>query len=128
MIMFIKIELNSDTPIYMQIYDEIVKAIASGDLKEGTVLPSARKLAANLGINFHTVNKAYNLLREHGFLLLNRKKEFVVQRSRDEKFMEKLMDQELKLFEEAIAKGFTEKEILNMLQNVLKRQKKSEEL
>ncbi|MGC8620118.1 MAG: GntR family transcriptional regulator [Thermoplasmata archaeon] len=126
--MFIKIELNSDTPIYMQIYDEIVKAIASGDLKEGTVLPSARKLAANLGINFHTVNKAYNLLREHGFLLLNRKKEFVVQRSRDEKFMEKLMDQELKLFEEAIAKGFTEKEILNMLQNVLKRQKKSEEL
>ncbi len=128
MIMFIKIELNSDTPIYMQIYDEIVKAIASGDLKEGTVLPSARKLAANLGINFHTVNKAYNLLREHRFLLLNRKKEFVVQRSRDEKFMEKLKDQELKLFEEAIAKGFTEKEILNMLQNVLKRQKKSEEL
>ncbi|MGC8715387.1 MAG: GntR family transcriptional regulator [Thermoplasmata archaeon] len=41
----------------MQIYDQIVEAIASGKLNSGTSLPSARKLAADLGINFHTVNK-----------------------------------------------------------------------
>jgi DNA-binding transcriptional regulator YhcF (GntR family) len=72
--MLIKIELKSEKPIYMQIYDQIVEAIASGKLDSSTVLPSARKLAVDLGINFHTVNKAYNLLRERGFLIMNRKK------------------------------------------------------
>jgi len=122
--MLIKIELKSEKPIYMQIYDQIVEAIASGKLDSSTVLPSARKLAVDLGINFHTVNKAYNLLRERGFLIMNRKKKFVVQKSRDEKFIENWKELEEKLIDEAMAKGMSENEILVIFQNVLKKQKK----
>jgi len=126
--MLIKIELKSEKPIYMQIYDQIVEAIASGKLDSSTVLPSARKLAVDLGINFHTVNKAYNLLRERGFLIMNRKKKFVVQKSRDEKFIENWKELEEKLIDEAMAKGMSENEILAIFQNVLKKQKKGDGL
>ncbi len=112
----------------MQIYDQIVEAIASGKLEEGTTLPSARRLAVDLGINFHTVNKAYNLLRERGFLIMNRKKMFVVQKSKDEKFIENLKNLEEKLINEAIAKGMSENEILSILKNVLKKTKKGDSL
>lgn len=128
MFMLIKIELKCERPIYMQIYDQIVEAIASGKLEEGTTLPSARRLAVDLGINFHTVNKAYNLLRERGFLIMNRKKMFVVQKSKDEKFIENLKNLEEKLINEAIAKGMSENEILSILKNVLKKTKKGDSL
>jgi GntR family transcriptional regulator len=64
---------DSEVPIYQQIRDRVVEAIASGTLAEGGSLPSTRQLALDLGINFHTVNKAYDLLRREGLLRVNRK-------------------------------------------------------
>ncbi len=78
--MILSIDLSSDVPIYQQIRDRIVEAIAAGDLVEGSPLPSTRQLAADLAINFHTVNKAYDLLRQEGLLRLNRKSGAVVLR------------------------------------------------
>lgn len=78
--MILSIDLSSDVPIYQQIRDRIVEAVASGELAEGSPLPSLRQLAADLGINFHTVNKAYDLLRQEGLVRLNRKSGAVVQR------------------------------------------------
>ncbi|MEU9129417.1 GntR family transcriptional regulator [Kitasatospora sp. NPDC048540] len=78
--MILTLDLNSEIPIYQQIRDRVVEAVAAGELAEGAALPSTRQLAADLGINFHTVNKAYDLLRREGLLLLNRKSGAVVRR------------------------------------------------
>ena len=78
--MILSIDLSSDVPIYQQIRDRVVEAIATGELAEGSPLPSTRQLAADLAINFHTVNKGYDLLRQEGLLRLNRKSGAVVQR------------------------------------------------
>ncbi|GDY29575.1 GntR family transcriptional regulator [Gandjariella thermophila] len=78
--MILSVDLTSDVPIYQQIRDRVVEAIAEGRLAEGSPLPSTRQLAVDLGINFHTVNKAYDLLRRQGLLRLNRKSGAVVRR------------------------------------------------
>ncbi len=78
--MIVTLDLTSEVPIYQQIRDRVVEAIAAGDLREGSPLPSTRQLAVDLSINFHTVNKAYDLLRHEGLLRLNRKSGAVVVR------------------------------------------------
>lgn len=76
--MVIVIDQMSQTPIYQQIRDQIVKGIAVRDLRPGDALPSVRALARDLGINLHTVNKAYATLRDEGYvLMLGRKGAFV---------------------------------------------------
>ncbi|MFP4547766.1 MAG: GntR family transcriptional regulator [Fidelibacterota bacterium] len=76
--MFLKIQFENDTPIYEQLQNQIVQGIASGQLKEGESLPSVRQLATDLGINLHTVNKTYNLLKNEGFLVVHRRKNVIV--------------------------------------------------
>jgi GntR family transcriptional regulator len=71
--MLLSIEPDGPVPIYQQIRDRIVEAIAVGDLSAGSSLPATRQLAVDLGINFHTVNKAYDLLRQEGLLRIGRK-------------------------------------------------------
>ncbi|MBB1154963.1 MULTISPECIES: GntR family transcriptional regulator [Amycolatopsis] len=78
--MLLTLDLDRETPIYLQIRDRIVEAIADGDLAEGDALPSTRQLGADLGINFHTVNKAYDLLRAQGLIRINRKSGAVIRR------------------------------------------------
>lgn len=68
--MLIRIDLSSDEPIYLQIRSQIVQAVASGELCAGDSLPSVRSLAADLGINMHTVNKAYAVLRDEGYVVM----------------------------------------------------------
>ena len=64
--MFIRIDQALPDPLYRQIRDEVVRGIAQGELAPGDALPSVRNLASDLGINLHTVNKAYALLRDEG--------------------------------------------------------------
>ena len=78
--MLLSVEPDGPVPIYQQIRDRIVEAIADGRLPAGSALPSTRQLAVDLGVNFHTVNKAYDLLRQEGLLRLGRKSGAVVRR------------------------------------------------
>ena len=71
--MRILLDFSDTTPVYQQIRDRIVEAIADGSLVEGARLPTTRQLAADLSINFHTVARAYDLLREEGFIQLARR-------------------------------------------------------
>ena len=59
---------QSMVPIYEQIMEQIKKAIASGELSEGSMLPSVRGLAAELRISALTVKKAYDKLEEARFV------------------------------------------------------------
>ena len=68
--MVIRIDQRSDEPLYLQIRNQIIAAIARGELVPGQALPSVRSLASDLGINLHTVNKAYAVLRDEGYVLM----------------------------------------------------------
>lgn len=68
--MILRIDQTAEEPIYLQIRDQVVAAIARGELLAGDGLPSVRRLASDLGINLHTVNKAYAVLRDEGYLLM----------------------------------------------------------
>ena len=68
--MFITIDKRKDEPLYLQIRSQIVAAIARGELTPGASLPSVRALAADLGVNLHTANKAYALLRDEGYVTM----------------------------------------------------------
>lgn len=76
--MFITIDFESEIPIYSQLKNEIIKSIAKGELREGDELPSVRQLAEDIGINMHTVNKSYNILKQEGFINIDRRKGAVI--------------------------------------------------
>lgn len=76
--MILNLDFNSDIPIYNQIREEIIKSIASGELKINEPLPSVRNLAQEVGVNLHTVNKSYNLLKDEGYINMDRRKGAVV--------------------------------------------------
>jgi GntR family transcriptional regulator len=78
--MLFSIEPDGPVPIYQQIRDQIVEAIADGQQPAGSALPSTRQLAVDLGVNFHTVNKGYDQLRQEGLLRLGRKSGAVIRR------------------------------------------------
>ena len=68
--MLIDIDLSSEEPLYRQIRTQIVRGVATGELAAGDALPSVRTLAGDLGVNMHTVNKAYALLRDEGYVTI----------------------------------------------------------
>ena len=74
----IEIDFNSDEAIYVQLMNQIILGIATSRLREGDPLPSVRQLADTVGINMHTVNKAYALLRQEGFVTIDRRKGAVI--------------------------------------------------
>lgn len=76
--MLIKIDFNSTEAIYMQLRNQIIWGIATSQIREGDSLPSVRQLAEEIGINMHTVNKAYAVLREEGILQLDRRRGAVI--------------------------------------------------
>ena len=76
--MLIEIDFNSDEAIYVQLCNQIIMGIATDQLKIGETLPSVRQLADTVGINMHTVNKAYSVLRQEGFVTIDRRKGAVI--------------------------------------------------
>ena len=66
--MLIAVDAAAAEPLYLQIRNQIVAGIATGQLEPGQSLPSVRSLASDLGINLHTVNKAYAVLRDEGYV------------------------------------------------------------
>jgi GntR family transcriptional regulator len=66
--MFDQIDPRSATPLYAQIANRIKVAVASGELRSGSGLPSVRQLAGQLRINPATVVQAYRELEAEGFV------------------------------------------------------------
>ncbi|MCR5771369.1 MAG: GntR family transcriptional regulator [Butyrivibrio sp.] len=76
--MMIEIDFNSDDAIYVQLCNQIILGIATSQFHEGEQLPSVRTLAETIGINMHTVNKAYSILQQEGFVKIDRRKGAVI--------------------------------------------------
>ena len=120
--MLITIKLESETPIYQQLRDQIVGGIASGELKQGDSLPSVRELARDIGVNYHTVNKAYSLLREEGYVKIFGRKGAVVAEppEADEAFIRDIKEKLLKIIAEAKSKGLNPGEIMRYTAEMVK--------
>lgn len=71
--MLLRLDFSSDIPIYQQIRNQVVTAIASGQLKPGEKLPTIRALAEEAGINMMTASKAYQLLKSEGYITTGRR-------------------------------------------------------
>lgn len=83
--MLIHLDFKDDVPIYMQVRNQIVMGIAEGKLAPGEKLPTIRTLAEQSGINMMTVNKAYQLLKQEGYIITDRRNGAMVRDSVDKK-------------------------------------------
>lgn len=63
----IKLDKNSDIPLYIQLYEQFKNLIENNELKKDK-LPSIRSLAKSLGVNNVTVVSAYKLLEQEGYV------------------------------------------------------------
>jgi GntR family transcriptional regulator len=118
------VEPDGPVPIYQQIRDRIVEAIARGEQPAGSALPSTRQLAVDLGINFHTVNKAYDMLRREGLVRLNRKSGAVIARDANggpaaAAFADEWAQRLSTLLAEATAQGMSHGQILEACRTVV---------
>ena len=71
--MIIALNDASEVPIYLQIRNQIVQGISDGRLLPGEQLPTVRAMAAEIGINSMTVSKAYQMLKQEGFIYADRR-------------------------------------------------------
>ena len=76
--MILEVDFNSEEALYIQLRNQIIVGIATHRLKEGESLPSVRQLAESIGINMHTVNKAYTVLKQEGFVKVDRRRGAVI--------------------------------------------------
>lgn len=71
--MIIILQDGSEVPVFKQIRNQIVMGISDGRLQPGEKLPTVRALAEEIGINSMTVNKAYQLLKQEGYIITDRR-------------------------------------------------------
>ena len=120
--MLLKIMPESETPIYMQLRNQIVAGVATGELSPGDPLPSVRELARDIGVNYHTVNKAYTLLRDEGYVNVYGRRGAVVCKPPevDEAFIKYIETILLKLMSEAKSKGMEPNEVVRLAESLSK--------
>ena len=117
--MIVRIDFNSDEAIYIQLRNQIILGIANSEFKEGDNLPSVRELAENIGINMHTVNKAYTILKQEGYLKLDRRKGAVISVEADKR--KAMMDMKNVLqvvLAEAYCKDITREEVHEVVDRI----------
>jgi len=121
--MILSLDMYSDTPIYTQLCQQIIKAIALEELKPGDDLPSVRSLAADIGVNLHTINKAYNALKAEGFLVVNRRKGVMVNDPNlfkaNQSYKERLSKELEVIMIESMARGLEYNELQSIMTDIL---------
>ncbi|ENY99850.1 hypothetical protein HMPREF1092_02986 [Clostridium thermobutyricum] len=119
--MLIEIQFDSETPIYMQIRNEIVKAIATGKLKDGDGLPSVRQMSSMIEVNLHTINKAYNILKSEGYVQIDRRKGVIVKVDKKESYKTEFEEKMELILSESFLMGISEEEVLKRVKENFKK-------
>ncbi|SDC08166.1 transcriptional regulator, GntR family [Pelagirhabdus alkalitolerans] len=118
--MLLHIQFDSETPIYQQVKDQIIRGIALGELKLGEKLPSVRQLAADIGINLHTVNKVYNQLKSEGWVVIHRKSGVMINPhlnlNQSSEALEELDDLLKNITAESFLKGISKDEFITLVE------------
>ena len=118
--MIIRLDMTSEVPIYVQLRNEVVVGIGKGELKPGEGLPTVRQMAEDLGVNTMTVNKAYGILKDQGFIEIDRRHGARVNPQEDKfgVFREKAEERLLVLIAEATARGLEKSEFMGLCEKV----------
>lgn len=118
--MIIELDMNSGTPIYVQLRNQIVMGIGRGELKLGESLPTVRQLAQDIGVNTMTVNKAYQILKTEGYIKIDRRHGAIVSDNIDMDivFREKLENELELLLAEAAINGMDKNDFLSMCNEI----------
>lgn len=117
--MLIEIDFQSDEAIYMQLRNQIIMGIATAMLQEGDALPSVRQLADDIGINMHTVNKAYAVLRQEGFVTIDRRRGAVVALDADKvKALAEMKSQLTVILAKGWCKNVTREEVHSLVDEI----------
>ncbi|KQL54300.1 GntR family transcriptional regulator [Heyndrickxia shackletonii] len=122
--MIIQIEPQSDIPIYTQLSNRIVEGIAKGEMNPGDSLPSVRSLAADLGVNMHTVNKSYHELEKKGIIQIVPKSGAIIQEPKaiktGEPLYEQLREQLKPRIAESLVLGLEQAQIHTLIESIIK--------
>lgn len=117
--MVIEIDFNSQVALYLQLRNQIILGIATARFREGDALPSVRQLADDIGINMHTVNKAYTVLKQEGFVKMDRRKGAVIALDMDRLRSVEEMDEDLRgILAKGICKGIGREEVHRMVDEI----------
>ena len=117
--MLIHIDFNSEEAIYQQLCNQIILGIATCQFEDGQVLPSVRQLADDIGINMHTVNKAYTVLKQEGFVKVDRRRGAVISVDYDKQRAEKAIGKDLRvILAEAICRNLTREDIHSLVDRI----------
>ena len=117
--MVIEIDFNSDEAIYVQLCNQIIMGIATSQFREGEQLPSVRQLADMIGINMHTVNKAYSILQREGFVKIDRRRGAIIAIDLNKlEVLEEEHDMLSVVLARAMCKGVTKDEIHEMVDRI----------
>jgi len=115
----LELDFNSDEAIYMQLTNQIIMGIASQRIRTGDPLPSVRQLASTIGINMHTVNKAYALLRQEGYMQMDRRKGAVVSVDMDRlKALERLQEELRVSIARGLCKNVTREDVHSLVDSI----------
>ena len=118
--MIIEIDFNSDEALYIQLRNQIIFGIATSRIQEGDSLPSVRQLADSIGINMHTVNKAYSVLKQEGFVRLDRRKGAVIALNIDKmRALDELKKEMSVDLAKAYCKNITSDEVHELIDEIL---------
>lgn len=113
------IDFESDQAIYIQLRNQIIIGIAAERIHEGDSLPSVRQLADNIGINMHTVNKAYSVLKQEGFIKLDRRRGAVISLDMDKiRAIEELREELAVILARGICKDVSRAEVHNLVDEI----------
>ena len=118
----ITVNFSIEKPIYLQVVENIISLIAAGDLRTGARLPSSRRLSALLGVNYHTINKAYETLIRQGILAMDRRKRIEVRKvvqANLERPDAAWINRQKALIEEAISKGILKDTLLSTISDIV---------
>lgn len=117
--MLIEIDFNSDEAIYIQLRNQIIMGIATSTIQEGDSLPSVRQLADTVGVNMHTVNKAYSVLKQEGFIRLDRRRGAVIALDIDKmKAIGEMRQQLTILLAKGCCKNISREEVHNLVDEI----------
>ena len=117
--MLIEIDFNSDEAIYIQLRNQIIMGIATSSIHEGDSLPSVRQLADTVGVNMHTVNKAYSVLKQVGFVRLDRRRGAIIALDIDKiKALEEMRQNLLILLAKGRCKNISREEVHNLVDEI----------
>ena len=117
--MIIKIDFESEEAIYIQLRNQIIMGIATDRIHEGDSLPSVRQLAENIGINMHTVNKAYTVLKQEGYIKLDRRRGAVIALDIDKiRSIERLREELAVLLARSVCKNISREEVHDLVDEI----------